>query len=63
MDCLPYTSTDEHLAALDVVINLYRSNDKRMRYRTFRHGDSAAPAPCAATGRGVRSPMSGVAPS
>lgn len=36
MDCLPYTSTAEHLAALDDVISYYRSNEKRMRYRTFR---------------------------
>jgi len=36
MGCLPYTSTAEHLAALDEVINYYRSNEKRMRYRTFR---------------------------
>jgi len=36
MDCLPHTSTDEHLGALDEVINYYRSNEKRMRYRTFR---------------------------
>jgi len=36
MDCLPYASTAEHLAALDDVIGYYRSNQKRMRYRSFR---------------------------
>jgi hypothetical protein len=36
MDCLLYTSTAEHLAALDAVVGYYRSNEKRMRYRTFR---------------------------
>jgi len=36
MECLPHTTTDEHLAALDHVINYYRSNEERMRYRTFR---------------------------
>ena len=35
MGCLPHTSTAEHLAALDEVINYNRSNEKRMRYRTF----------------------------
>ncbi len=36
LDCLPLTSTDDQLAALDDVIGYYRNNDKRMRYRTFR---------------------------
>ena len=36
MECLPHTTTDEQLAALDHVINYYRSNEDRMRYRTFR---------------------------
>lgn len=36
MACLPYTSTAEHLGALDDVVGYYRTNEKRMRYRTFR---------------------------
>ena len=36
MACLPLTSTDAQLAALDDVIDYYRQNQKRMRYRTFR---------------------------
>ena len=36
LDCLPLTSTDDQLAALDEVIGYYRNNEKRMRYRTFR---------------------------
>lgn len=36
MECLPLTSSEEQLAALDDVIGYYRSNEKRMRYRTFR---------------------------
>lgn len=36
LECLPLTSTDQHLAALDDVIGYYRNNQKRMRYRTFR---------------------------
>ena len=36
LECLPLTSTDDQLAALDDVIGSYRSNEKRMRYRTFR---------------------------
>ena len=36
MACLPLTSTDEHLNALDELIHYYRTNESRMRYRTFR---------------------------
>ncbi len=36
LECLPLTSTDEQLAALDDVIGHYRNNEKRMRYRIFR---------------------------
>ena len=36
MACLPYTSSDEHLAALDAVVGYFRSNQHRMRYRVFR---------------------------
>lgn len=36
LECLPLTSTDDQLAALDDVIGYYRNNEKRMRYRTFR---------------------------
>ena len=36
LDCLPYTTEDEHLGALDDLVRYYRSNDKRMRYRQFR---------------------------
>jgi len=36
LDCLPLTSTDEQLAALDDVVGYYRTNEKRMRYRVFR---------------------------
>ena len=36
LECLPLTTTDDHLAALDDVIGYYRTNEKRMRYRTFR---------------------------
>lgn len=37
MACLPFADTDEQLAALDDVVGYYRSNQKRMRYRTFRN--------------------------
>jgi hypothetical protein len=36
MECLPYASTDEQLAALDDVVGYYRNNEKRMQYRRFR---------------------------
>lgn len=36
LECLPLTSTDDQLAALDDVVGYYRTNEKRMRYRTFR---------------------------
>jgi hypothetical protein len=36
MECLPYTTDDEHLAALDDLIRYYRANAKRMRYSLFR---------------------------
>lgn len=36
MDCLPYTSGADHLAALDKLVSYYRSNEKRMRYAEFR---------------------------
>jgi hypothetical protein len=36
MDCLPLTSTEEEVAALDGVIGYYRSNEARMRYAEFR---------------------------
>jgi hypothetical protein len=37
MDCLEFTTTPEQLAALDDVVGYYRTNEKRMRYRTFRN--------------------------
>lgn len=36
MDCLPLTSTEQELAALDEVVGYYRSNEARMRYAEFR---------------------------
>lgn len=36
MDCLEFATTAEQLAALDDVVGYYRTNEKRMRYRTFR---------------------------
>lgn len=36
MDCLPYTSADDELAALDTLVRYYRENAVRMKYRTFR---------------------------
>ena len=36
MACLEFTTTAEHVAALDDVVGYYRTNEKRMRYRTFR---------------------------
>jgi hypothetical protein len=36
MECLPFTTADEQLAALDDVVEYYRSNQKRMQYRAFR---------------------------
>jgi hypothetical protein len=35
MQCLPFTTTEEQLASLDDVVGYYRSNQHRMRYRTF----------------------------
>ena len=36
LECLPETTEDEHLGALDDLIRYYRTNEKRMRYATFR---------------------------
>jgi hypothetical protein len=36
MECLPYTTDDEQLAALDDLVRYYRTNEKRMRYTLFR---------------------------
>ena len=36
MACLEYATTVEQLSALDDVVGSYRSNEKRMKYRTFR---------------------------
>lgn len=36
LECLPLTTTDEQLAALDNVVGYYRHNEKRMRYRIFK---------------------------
>ena len=36
LDCLPCTTTDEELAALDSLVRYYRNNEKRMRYTEFR---------------------------
>jgi hypothetical protein len=36
MACLPFAANDDQLTALDDVVGYYRTNDKRMRYRTFR---------------------------
>jgi hypothetical protein len=36
LDCLPCTTTNEELAALDSLVRYYRNNEKRMRYTQFR---------------------------
>ncbi len=36
LDCLPFTTTDDQLAALDSLVRYYRNNEKRMRYTAFR---------------------------
>lgn len=36
LDCLPLTTTDDELGALDRLVGYYRNNEKRMRYATFR---------------------------
>ena len=36
LDCLPFTTTDEELAALNRLVGYYRANEKRMRYAEFR---------------------------
>ncbi len=36
LDCLPFTTTDAHLGALDDLIGYYRTNEHRMQYRRFR---------------------------
>ena len=36
LDCLPFTTTDDELAALDSLVRYYRNNEKRMRYTAFR---------------------------
>lgn len=36
LDCLPFTTSDDELAALDALVRYYRNNEKRMRYTEFR---------------------------
>jgi hypothetical protein len=36
LDCLPYTTTEAHLAALDNLVGYYRTNEERMQYARFR---------------------------
>lgn len=36
MDCLPLTTTEDQLAALEQLVGYYRTNESRMRYRDFR---------------------------
>jgi hypothetical protein len=36
LDCLPFTTTEGHLAALDNLVSYYRANEKRMQYSRFR---------------------------
>jgi len=36
MDCLPITTSEEQLAALNQLVGYYRTNAKRMRYTEFR---------------------------
>jgi hypothetical protein len=36
LECLPYTSDEEQLGALDDLIRYYRANEKRMRYTLLR---------------------------
>lgn len=36
LDCLPFTTTDDELTALDSLVRYYRNNEKRMRYTEFR---------------------------
>ena len=36
LDCLPFTTTDDELTALDALVRYYRTNEKRMRYTEFR---------------------------
>lgn len=36
LDCLPFTTTDGHLAALDGLVAYYRTNEMRMQYAHFR---------------------------
>ena len=36
LDCLPFTTTDDQLEALNKLVGYYRTNDKRMRYSEFR---------------------------
>jgi hypothetical protein len=36
MDCIPYTTTDEQLDALNQLVGYFRRNAKRMRYVEFR---------------------------
>lgn len=36
LDCLPFTTTEEQLEALNKLVGYYRANDKRMRYSEFR---------------------------
>lgn len=36
LDCLPLTTTDGHLAALDNLVGYFRNNEARMQYAHFR---------------------------
>jgi len=36
LDCLPHTTTEAHLAALDNLVGYYRTNEERMQYARFR---------------------------
>jgi hypothetical protein len=36
LDCLPFTTTEGQLAALDSLVGYYRANEKRMQYSRFR---------------------------
>jgi Uncharacterised protein family (UPF0236) len=36
LDCIPFTQTEDQLAALDQLVGYYRANEQRMRYSLFR---------------------------
>jgi len=36
MDCLPFVTSEDQLAALNQLVGYYRTNEKRMRYTEFR---------------------------